>query len=151
MSYFFRFESSMERTLALIPMLVRMKLDTCGIKLSLAQWNQFPEWDRRRLFEQSCEKPVEVERYRAVLSGLIQQHTGELPRFIAVDAILGWQDDTQIPQQVLQRLSNSNLDGPTLGQWQALTPAQRFALIKLTRPGHDSPSLFPAMQEFALI
>jgi len=36
MSYFFRFESEQERSLALIPMLVRMKLDASGVKLSLA-------------------------------------------------------------------------------------------------------------------
>ncbi|MGB0562374.1 MAG: nitrate reductase associated protein, partial [Spirulinaceae cyanobacterium] len=38
----------------------------------------------------------------------------------------------------------------SLTQWQALRPDQRFALIKLSRPGHENRNFLPAMQEFGL-
>ncbi|NJN39529.1 MAG: nitrate reductase associated protein, partial [Acaryochloridaceae cyanobacterium CSU_3_4] len=39
----------------------------------------------------------------------------------------------------------------SLQQWQNLTPLQRFALIKLSRPSHESKNFLPALQEFELI
>jgi hypothetical protein len=39
---------------------------------------------------------------------------------------------------------------PSRSQWAALTPLQRFALIKLTRDNHDNVNFAPAMREFGL-
>ena len=36
-------------------------------------------------------------------------------------------------------------------QWAALAPLQRFALYKLTRPGHKNENFLPAMREFTLL
>jgi hypothetical protein len=38
----------------------------------------------------------------------------------------------------------------TLQQWASLTPLQRFALIKLSRSGHENSNFLPALQEFQL-
>ena len=40
---------------------------------------------------------------------------------------------------------------PTVAQWAALSPLQRFAIFKLTRPGHTNENFEPAMREFGLI
>ncbi|NEQ62650.1 MAG: nitrate reductase associated protein, partial [Moorea sp. SIO4A1] len=32
-----------------------------------------------------------------------------------------------------------------------LTPIQRFALIKLTRPSHENKNFLPALKEFQLV
>jgi len=35
-------------------------------------------------------------------------------------------------------------------QWTALSPLQRFALCKLSRPGHENRNFLPALREFGL-
>jgi hypothetical protein len=42
----FEFELDFVRTLRCVPMIVRFKLDTCGVKLSLTHWNRFDWFDR---------------------------------------------------------------------------------------------------------
>ncbi|MDJ0543718.1 MAG: nitrate reductase associated protein, partial [Microcystis sp. M53601_WE4] len=36
-------------------------------------------------------------------------------------------------------------------QWQKLPPSQRFALIKLSRPGHENLNFYPALKEFHIV
>jgi len=36
------------------------------------------------------------------------------------------------------------------GQWKNLNSLQRFALIKLTRGGHENENFIPALREFGL-
>jgi hypothetical protein len=36
-------------------------------------------------------------------------------------------------------------------QWSQLTPLQRFALMKLSRKGHENKNFYPALQEFGLV
>jgi hypothetical protein len=40
------------------------------------------------------------------------------------------------------------LDEP---RWSALSPLQRFALLKLSRPGHENRNFLPACREFGLL
>ena len=39
----------------------------------------------------------------------------------------------------------------TAQQWKELSPLQRFALIKLSRRGHENRNFYPALQEFKLV
>jgi hypothetical protein len=38
----------------------------------------------------------------------------------------------------------------SLLQWRELTNLQRFALIKLSRPGHESKNFIKALKEFGI-
>jgi|SRR5882672_862411 len=151
MSYFFRFESEQERSLALIPMLVRMKLDASGVKLSLAQWNELPERERRQLFEQPCNNATEAEVYRQRLCELVSRYTGESIRLLEVPLDPPWDNDAEVPAQLIGRAKLIGLAPPSLQQWRALSRPQRFALIKLTREGRASPHYLAAMREFELV
>ena len=150
MATFFGFESAQERSLALIPMLVRMKLDQSGVKLSLAQWNQLPEPDRRCLFEAPCNSPDEVDAYGALLRDLVKLHAREDVRLQEPSPAV-WNDVQRVPDQVARRAEQFGLAPPTLEQWRVLSAAQRYALLKLTREGHDSPNYLPALREFSLL
>lgn len=151
MSYFFRFESDQERSLAYIPMLVRMKLDASGVKLSLAQWNQLPEPERRRLLKLPCDNKDQAGSYRELLCDLILRYTGEPARLLELPHELAWNSVDEVPARLIHRAKDLGLVPPSLVQWRALTAAQRFALLKLTRDGHESPNYLPALREFALI
>ncbi len=67
--------------LELIPRSVRDKLDRVGIKVHLKDWQRLPLSERRRLRDQPCEHPAEVDRYRSDLEQLIRRHTGEEPEY----------------------------------------------------------------------
>ncbi|MDL5056759.1 nitrate reductase associated protein, partial [Geitlerinema calcuttense] len=135
MSQFFQFEADFVESLRCIPMQVRLKLDTCGIKLKLNQWHQFNPTERQALVDQPCESPEEILAYRKFLQNLVQERTGQPASELPIEMHPAWLNATEIPQQVQEKTQELNRE-MTLKAWENLTPVQRFALIKLSRPSH---------------
>ncbi len=150
MSNFFQFESDFVESLRCIPMQVRLKLDTCGIKLKLHQWHQFKQDDRIKLVELPCETKSEVQAYREFLSQLVQERTGAIASELPIDPNPPWLDSATIPQDVSAKASAVEVN-LTVEQWASLSPVQRFALLKLSRSGHENHNFVPALREFQLI
>lgn len=149
MSVFFQFESDFVESLRCIPMAVRYKLDTCGIKLKLEQWNRFSEADRQQLVDGACETPEETALYRQALSDLIWQRTQTVASDLTVDAHPDWIEEECIPLSVQEKAKSIGVS-LNLEQWRSLTPLQRFALIKLSRSSHENRNFGPALKEFQL-
>jgi hypothetical protein len=147
----FRFEVDFGGSLRCIPMSVRMKLDQAGIKLSLKQWNRIPPAERRELVERSCETAAETHAYREYLAKVIESHTRSPVEFVAVEASPPWADGGAVPERICEWARGVGVAPPTMRQWAALAPLQRFALFKLTRPGHSNENFLPAMREFSLL
>ena len=146
---YFQFEADFVDNLRCIPMQVRFKLDTCGIKLKLADWTHFSEAERQAIALQPCTTTTEIQAYRQTLQSLIQQHTGTFAKDLPVDENPEWLNTHHIPTN-LQEKAQEVSAALTVTQWQALTPLQRFALIKLSRPSHENKNFYPALQEFNL-
>jgi hypothetical protein len=145
----FQFELDFADTLHCVPMGVRLKLDTCGIKLSLAQWNRFDRAERQQLVEQPCDGPETATTYRDYVVTLVDQHQSGPLKTLAVDPNPAWLQAEAIPPAVQQRADELGCL-LTLAQWQGLSPLQRFALMKLSRPSHENHNFLPALQEFGL-
>ncbi len=147
---FFEFEADFTESLRCIPMIVRYKLDTCGVKLKLFDWNQLSQTQRQQLVETPCATALEAAAYRTQLRDWVQQQTGSLPSDLPVEAQPAWMDASQIPESVATAAAAV---GQTLSliQWQHLLPIQRFALIKLSRSQHENANFLPALQEFHLV
>jgi hypothetical protein len=62
-----------------MPRAVLDKLDRVRIKLHLRQWQQLSLEERRRLRDDACDSPQEVENYRSTLIDLIRRRTGGTP------------------------------------------------------------------------
>ncbi|MBD2081055.1 nitrate reductase associated protein [Leptolyngbya sp. FACHB-17] len=150
MSPFFQFESDFVDSLRCIPMIVRYKLDTCGVKLKLHQWNKFSESDRQQTVDAPCSTEDEVRKYKELLHQLIEQRTGETATDLAIDENPSWNDVVNIPESVIQQAERVGVR-ITPKQWQTLTPIQRFVLIKLSRSSHENANFLPAVKEFQLI
>ena len=131
-------------------MQVRLKLDTCGVKLKLPQWNKFNSDDRQRLVDTPCSLEPEIAAYRDLLHHLVLQRTGDTATDLAIDPHPDWQDATTIPASVQE---DAKEVGVTLSpsQWASLTPLRRFALIKLSRSDHENNNFLPALKEFQLV
>jgi hypothetical protein len=146
---FFQFEADFVASLRCIPMQVRLKLDTCGVKLSLVQWHQFTAAERQRLVELPCCGEVAINAYRDYLQTLVYHYQGTPAKTLPIDPAPAWFNTRTIPSNV-QAQAESLGYTLTLAQWQALTPFQRFALVKLSRPGHENRNFQPALVEFGL-
>jgi hypothetical protein len=149
MSHFFQFEADFVDSLRCIPMQVRMKLDTCGVKLKLHHWHEFNQQERQALVEMPCATPREVDDYRDYLQNLVIQHTGEPAKELEIDPHPPWHNAAVIPNNVLEKSQEFNVE---IAQktWESLSPLQRFALIKLSRPSHENKNFLPALKEFEI-
>ena len=150
MNQIFSFESDFVDSLRCIPMQVRLKLDTCGIKLKLDHWHKFSHEERHSLLTLPCETEQDNQIYRQYLQSLVQQKTGAKAKTIQKDLHPAWQNKEEIPLEVQRKAAQFDAD-LTVERWKALTELQRFALIKLSRPSHENRNFYPAMQEFDLI
>ena len=150
-SEIFQFEKDFAGALYCIPMAVRRKLDLCGVKVSLKQWNKFALDEREHMVVQHCETPGEVDAYGRYVVNVVENRTHEPAQMLERDAGAEWNDANSVPQRVLDYSIERGVNEPTVTQWAALTPLQRFAIFKLTRPGHTNENFVPAMREFRLI
>lgn len=149
MKDFFEFESDFVDSLRCIPMQVRMKLDTCGVKLKLSHWHQLTQPERQVLVSMPCTTPEENELYREFLQNLITQKTGAPGEALEIEPHPPWMDTTNVPETVQEKVAEFGIT-LTLEQWQQLTSLQRFALIKLSRSSHENLNFYPALKEFHL-
>jgi hypothetical protein len=150
MTDFFQFEVDFVESLRCIPMQVRMKLDTCGIKLKLFHWNQFTQQERQTLVSLPCNTTQESLAYRDFLQNLVIKKTGEPASELSIDPYPPWMNAAEIPKQIQEKAAEFNTE-ITGKQWENLTPPQRFALIKLSRPSHENQNFLPALKEFNLM
>lgn len=150
MSNFFEFESEFVDSLRCIPMKVRLKLDTCGVKLKLADWNQFNYQEREKLVNMPCETIKEIVVYHDVLQQMVLEKTGKSAKELPTQENPSWLDESSIPENVIEKAKEFDTS-VSLEQWQNLTPLQRFALIKLSRPSHENRNFYPALKEFNLV
>lgn len=147
---FFQFEADFVDSLRCIPMQVRMKLDTCGVKLKLPHWHQFSQEERQQLTQQPCTTAAEARVYHDYLQDLVTRYTGEPAKELPIDSNPPWVIGTLIPESV-QAKADEMGHPVSLEQWHHLLPIQRFALIKLSQSSHENRNFVPALQEFGLV
>lgn len=144
---FFRFESDFVSTLKCIPMLVRYKLDSCGVKLKLHEWVKFTRADKEALALLPCYSEKEIEQYGAFVRSLVQQYFGINASLLAhVDDI--WNELNEVPAEVQQKAFEYNCGQISLKNWIEMHTLQRFALVKLSRSGHEGKNFPVALREF---
>ncbi|MGZ8559113.1 MAG: nitrate reductase associated protein [Chitinophagaceae bacterium] len=148
--YFDFEENFVERNIRCIPMIVRFKMDKAGIKLKLAEWNKFSVEERIELATIQCGNEEEARRYYNFLVGLISKNTGKEATCLAIDQNPAWADTDKLPGMLVEKLKEFDWNIST-GQWKELTNLQRFALLKLCRPGHESKNFPKAVKEFGLL
>lgn len=148
---YFQFEEEfMDDNIRCIPMIVRFKLDTAGIKLKLAEWSKFDVESRNLLAVMDCAKAAEIKLYRNFLQKLVLQTTGNEATDLAIEKSPRWANLQQVDESLQLKAQEHGWNIPLL-QWRSLSHLQRFALLKLYRPGHESKNFPHAMKEFNLI
>ena len=147
---YFKFEEDfVENNIRCIPMVVRLKLDLCGIKLKLAEWSKFSVDERAILAEFPCEERFEILAYKKYLQQLVIDRTGHPASELKAEP-MEWTVLDRIPEIIEEKIKEFQW---TLSarQWNNLNVLQRFALVKLSRPGHENANFPLAMKEFDLV
>ena len=150
MAVFFKFEADFVESLRCIPMQVRYKLDTCGIKLKLSDWSHMTQVEREALVELPCTTESEIQAYAEYLQNLILQRNGTPAATLFIEPHPAWMDAANVPDSLQKKAEEIGVT-LTPQQWKDLTPLQRFSLIKLSRPGHENENFPKAIAEFNLV
>jgi hypothetical protein len=145
----FRFEADFTGDLRCLPMAVRRKLDLAGVKLKLVHWHGLTVEERQRLLAW----PDDGSSLEALRLWLLER-SHSLPqgpaRPLPPAAETDWQRMERLPEAVAT--SCCELGIPLRADaWSGLDELQRFALVKLSHPGHEHRNLPRALEEFALI
>ena len=147
---YFRFEEDfMEDNLRCIPMIIRLRLDTVGIKLPLRLWSRLSTAERTLLATLSCKTVREQTEYKNVLLMFGRKYSNEPLSVLSVAANADWNREDCIPETVREKCIQSGKEIKS-EQWKSLSLLQRFALVKLSRPGHESKNFGKAITEFGL-
>jgi len=134
----FHFEADFVTSLRCIPMAVRRKLDLCGCKVKLQQWLELSEFDRKEILMWS-DYPEEL--------GKLAQRLANCSSKMLIKDQESWQNTDQIPKDLSCSCIDIGKQIPSLEQWKALDELERFALIKLSHPGHEHRNLASALKE----
>lgn len=145
----FHFEADFTADLRCIPMALRRKLDLAGVKLKLQHWNELDDSERSDLLSWP-DDPAAIEALRQQLlertTCLSAGKAKELPRASGET----WQQGERVPEELTASCAQLGLEMAT-GGWAELDELQRFALVKLSHPGHEHRNLPRALAEFGLL
>jgi hypothetical protein len=148
--YFDFEEDFIEENVRCIPMVVRFKMDSAGIKLKLSEWSKFTIEERIELALKACGNIEEKEIYRDRLSTLVFKYTGMEATPLKVESHPLWADLEKISEELQAKAQEFNWE-ISIEQWKNLTNLQRFVLLKLCKPGHENKNFPKAMKEFNLV
>lgn len=148
--YFLFEEDFVEAGVRCIPMIVRFKMDLAGIKLKLAEWSRFSVDEKKELALRRCGNRYEIAVYNAYLSLLITKYTGNSATAMEVEQSPAWANNNTVPEMINTKAKEFDWV-ISKEQWKELTHLQRFALLKLCRPGHENKNFPKAMKEFGLV
>ncbi|TLV02710.1 nitrate reductase associated protein [Dyadobacter luticola] len=144
---FFQFENDFVGTLKCVPMIVRYKLDACRVKLKLADWVKLSYAEKDDLAQMPCYLDFEVENYGRYVRELVWKYTGVYPS-ILLDLNDMWSQANLVPEEVNEKAAEWECAEITIRQWAALDFLERFALVKLSRSGHEGKNFPAAVREF---
>jgi hypothetical protein len=147
----FRFEEEfMEGEIRCIPMAVRFKLDGCGIRLKLSEWNQLTVEERSQLLQFQGRGNEDPTAFRNLVQQLVKNHTRDALTEMHVEENPPWLAMSSIPDFLQMKLKEFGWS-ISIPDWQSLSNLQRFVLLKLSRPHHANKNFPKAMKEFGLI
>jgi hypothetical protein len=143
------FEADFADRLPCIPMAVRRKLDLAGAKISLAQWSHLPLENRRALLLDPVLDETSASLWKDFLDSSLRSAGAESAKALPIEEPPAWADVHQIPADVVVQVEASGLT-LSLSTWGSLDELLRFALVKLSRPGHENRNFLPAAREAGL-
>lgn len=144
----FQFEVDfMEDGMRCIPMAARLRLDLCGVKLRLSEWSKMTDAEKKKVTTWPYGRPGETNECRDFLKAIVLERTNREAVLLPCTGDLPWADTSVVPGVVEAKMAEFGWE-LSLSEWRSYTELQRFALVKLTRPGHENRNFPRAVLEF---
>jgi hypothetical protein len=119
----------------------------CGIKLKLSEWSRMSDDEKLNVVRWDFTSAEEMAACNGYLKTVVLDRTGKEATQLTVDPSPEWANRFSIPMAVTMKLSEFNWSMST-SEWSRYSDLQRFALLKLTRPGHENRNFPLAVREF---
>jgi hypothetical protein len=145
---FYPFESREARSLLLIPLRVRYKLDCAGIRLRLSQWQALTHDEKTQLLQLPVTSPADRVAYKDALIRMVSALGGASLAEEPMTGEEGWRITLAWPEEVGRQCEAQHLALPPIKQWQRLVEADRHALFVLARSNHSQREFVAAMALF---
>lgn len=144
----FGFEADFVGDLRCLPMAVRRKLDLVGVKLKLTHWSELGDGERQRLLAWPDDAAALADLEQWLLRRTAAMAAGAAGRLVPAREA-AWQQSREVPQVLLASCRQLGLN-LAAEAWRGLDELERFALVKLSHPGHEHRNLPRALAEFGL-
>lgn len=142
----FRFEQEFSGNLRCLPMAVRRKLDLAGVKLKLSHWAALEHGERQQLLLWR-DDPAAIDGLRDwLLERTATLSDGPAGRLEPARGA-SWQQVETVPNVLAAACAQIGMP-LSPAEWRACDELQRFALVKLSHPGHEHRNLPLALAEF---
>ena len=145
----FGFEADFTSDLRCIPMALRRKLDLAGVKLKLQHWSELGETERGNLLARADDAAA-IKALREHLLARTTSLSAGQAKELPLPSGEPWQQAATIPTVLAASCAQLGLSLRADG-WSSLDELQRFALVKLSHPGHEHRNLARALAEFGLL
>ena len=145
---FYPFESSEASSLLLIPLRVRYKLDSAGIRLRLSQWQTLTHDEKMQLLQMPVTTPQDRGAYKDALVRMVSRPGGAPLVEEPMTGEEGWHITWAWPEVVVMQCKVQELELPPIAHWQRLLEADRHALFVLARSNHSQTEFVAAMALF---
>jgi len=143
----FGFERELYSTLSCLPLAVRYKLDSIGIKITIKQWLALDMDDRRAI----CEKPAGNDEERRLMTDyvcrLIAQRSGEKPSFLSIEQQATALQTRHMPAAIAEQAGSLGYELDA-NRWKMLDEDQRYALLKFAGDDRRRVKFAAALEEF---
>ena len=149
----FNFENEYKNDLHFIPLAIRYKLDTLGLKIGLDAWLRLSIEERFELLNSpfDFERQFIPEAYRIEFKNLLNEYLtrrGEPEaKIISIINSENWSKANPIPDCVLKSMHENGLIPENL-DWNSLSELKRFILWKLALSARQKETFPKAFEEF---
>lgn len=131
-------------------MAVRRKLDLAGVKLKLQHWSELSEAERAELLAWPDDAAAIEALREHLLLRTATTATGQARELPRPGGDAPWRQSHRLPAVLTASCAQLGLGIRGEG-WAGLNELQRFALVKLSHPGHEHRNLPRALAEFNLL
>lgn len=145
----FAFEADFSGDLRCLPMAVRRKLDLAGVKLKLVHWHGLSPAERQSLLQWK-DDGCSLKAMGDWLLGRSHSLPEGPAKALEPARACAWQQADTLPGDVALSCAQLGLQIDPQ-RWACLDELQRFALIKLSHPGHEHRNMARALGEFGLL
>ena len=132
--YILGFERNADPEFEMIPMIVRMKLDLAGCKISLSQWQSLSPAVRGYLIDTQLVGPQDIRRFRQYLDNMLREVGGVASEDLSVEKcseLMTWLDPGRLPDGLRSQWHEL---APEIA-WRSLNVFGRYVAWSLLRKG----------------